>query len=176
MMWFLTGKTIQKIVTIPAGIQRIANPCPRVEHPSWLQRSINERASGRKQVSILSALNSMKISAEAAKQAAAAATATETAAPRMLSEGSATGRPIKSILAGDGAVAEDGAKQKKRVRIQLEGEPNPDGLLSDGGAGAAGAGKLRTSLLAPVVCAEHIELARRALHMLRVSCLTLSFY
>lgn len=27
------GKTIQKIITIPAGMQFVRNPCPRVEHP-----------------------------------------------------------------------------------------------------------------------------------------------
>jgi len=27
------GKTIQKIITIPAGMQAIVNPCPRVVHP-----------------------------------------------------------------------------------------------------------------------------------------------
>lgn len=104
-------------------MQRVMNPCPRVEHPIWLQRSITERASGRKQVSILSALSTMRIasaSAEAAKLAAVAA-----AAPRMLSEGSGSGKAIKSILAGE--TAEDGSsKPKKRVRIQLEGEVDPD--------------------------------------------------
>lgn len=27
------GKTIQKIITIPAGMQAVKNPCPRVIHP-----------------------------------------------------------------------------------------------------------------------------------------------
>ena len=38
------SRTIQKIITIPAGMQRIANPCPRVEHPVWLQRQLDEKA------------------------------------------------------------------------------------------------------------------------------------
>jgi hypothetical protein len=122
-------------VTIPAGIQRVPNPCPRVEHPSWLQRSINERASGRKQISILSALNTMKISAEA-RQAATVATIPGAGAPRMLTEGSAAGKPIKSILAEEGAA---GGKPKKRVRIQLEGEVDPaTALAEDVGISAAG--------------------------------------
>lgn len=37
------GAAIQKIVTIPAALQRLDNPVPRVEHPPWLLK--NERAS-----------------------------------------------------------------------------------------------------------------------------------
>ena len=37
------ARTIQKIITIPAGMQRISNPCPRVEHPVWLQRQLDEK-------------------------------------------------------------------------------------------------------------------------------------
>jgi hypothetical protein len=39
------SRTIQKIITIPAGMQRIANPCPRVEHPVWLQRQLDEKVN-----------------------------------------------------------------------------------------------------------------------------------
>eukprot|EP00127_Corallochytrium_limacisporum_P003547 Clim_evm30s150 gene=Clim_evmTU30s150 len=34
------GSTIQKIITIPAALQRISNPVPRVAHPDWLYRRI----------------------------------------------------------------------------------------------------------------------------------------
>jgi DNA polymerase epsilon subunit 1 len=40
------GKTIQKIITIPAALQKVPNPCPRVAHPDWLQskvRQINDK-------------------------------------------------------------------------------------------------------------------------------------
>ena len=46
------GKSVQKIITIPAGLQGVANPCPRVEHPEWLQRKIQESGSGFKQKNI----------------------------------------------------------------------------------------------------------------------------
>lgn len=49
---FAVGKTIQKIVTIPAGLQGVANPCPRVEHPVWVKRILQEKFSGVKQKSI----------------------------------------------------------------------------------------------------------------------------
>ena len=48
------GKSIQKIVSIPAGLQGVPNPCPRVQNPTWLQRVMNERFSARKQSSITS--------------------------------------------------------------------------------------------------------------------------
>ena len=31
------SNNIQKIVTIPAALQGIDNPVPRVEHPDWLK-------------------------------------------------------------------------------------------------------------------------------------------
>jgi DNA polymerase epsilon subunit 1 len=43
--------TIQKIVTIPAGMQNISNPCPRVEHPAWLVRNLND-STGLKQLKL----------------------------------------------------------------------------------------------------------------------------
>lgn len=35
------GSVVQKLVTIPAALQRIPNPVPRIAHPDWLQRRIN---------------------------------------------------------------------------------------------------------------------------------------
>ena len=32
------GKSIQKIITIPAGMQAVKNPCPRVVHPVMQQQ------------------------------------------------------------------------------------------------------------------------------------------
>lgn len=34
------GSVVQKLITIPAALQRIPNPVPRVAHPDWLQRRI----------------------------------------------------------------------------------------------------------------------------------------
>jgi hypothetical protein len=38
---------IQKIITIPAALQRVPNPVPRVAHPDWLHKRVrrNGRAS-----------------------------------------------------------------------------------------------------------------------------------
>ena len=35
------ASVIQKLITIPAALQKIGNPVPRVGHPDWLQRRIN---------------------------------------------------------------------------------------------------------------------------------------
>ncbi|KAJ6368932.1 hypothetical protein OIU78_001326 [Salix suchowensis] len=37
------GSAIQKIVTIPAAMQKVANPVPRVVHPDWLHRKVREK-------------------------------------------------------------------------------------------------------------------------------------
>ena len=34
------GSVIQKIITIPAAMQKVANPVPRIRHPDWLHRRV----------------------------------------------------------------------------------------------------------------------------------------
>ncbi len=34
------GSAIQKIITIPAAMQRVPNPVPRVKHPDWLYKKV----------------------------------------------------------------------------------------------------------------------------------------
>ncbi|KAH3682890.1 hypothetical protein WICPIJ_006146 [Wickerhamomyces pijperi] len=43
---------IQKIITIPAALQEVSNPVPRVAHPDWLQKRINTK-NDKKQQSLL---------------------------------------------------------------------------------------------------------------------------
>jgi len=43
------GGCIQKIVTIPAALQGIANPVPRVLHPDWLHKRMLEKNDVLKQ-------------------------------------------------------------------------------------------------------------------------------
>jgi DNA polymerase epsilon subunit 1 len=43
------GSVIQKLITIPAALQKIRNPVPRVLHPEWLQRRINIKDDKMKQ-------------------------------------------------------------------------------------------------------------------------------
>jgi len=37
------GSVIQKIITIPAALQKVRNPVPRVAHPDWLERRIRNK-------------------------------------------------------------------------------------------------------------------------------------
>ena len=34
------SNTIRKLVTIPAALQYVSNPCPRVAHPDWLHKEL----------------------------------------------------------------------------------------------------------------------------------------
>jgi DNA polymerase epsilon subunit 1 len=43
------GSVIQKLITIPAALQKCRNPVPRVAHPDWLQRRINIKDDKLKQ-------------------------------------------------------------------------------------------------------------------------------
>lgn len=43
------GSAIQKIITIPAALQGLSNPVPRVHHPDWLQKKIVEKDDVLKQ-------------------------------------------------------------------------------------------------------------------------------
>ena len=46
------GSTIQKIVTIPAALQNVSNPVPRIAHPDWLKKRIAARENKFKQTSL----------------------------------------------------------------------------------------------------------------------------
>ena len=41
--------TIQKIITIPAALQNISNPVPRIKHPDWLHKELLQRNDRFKQ-------------------------------------------------------------------------------------------------------------------------------
>jgi DNA polymerase epsilon subunit 1 len=46
------GKTIQKIITIPAALQKVDNPVPRVAHPEWLHSKVQQLNNKFQQKSI----------------------------------------------------------------------------------------------------------------------------
>ncbi|KAL6929203.1 hypothetical protein ACO0SA_002543 [Hanseniaspora valbyensis] len=52
------GSTIKKIITIPAALQKIPNPVPRVEHPDWLRKEVNDRKY--KQTNVTDFFSSLK--------------------------------------------------------------------------------------------------------------------
>eukprot|EP00002_Diphylleia_rotans_P041170 TRINITY_DN9949_c0_g1_i1.p1 TRINITY_DN9949_c0_g1~~TRINITY_DN9949_c0_g1_i1.p1 ORF type:complete len:2242 (+),score=458.11 TRINITY_DN9949_c0_g1_i1:64-6789(+) len=43
------GTALQKIITIPAALQKIDNPIPRIPHPEWLYRRIQRLEDAKKQ-------------------------------------------------------------------------------------------------------------------------------
>ncbi|KAI9823294.1 MAG: DNA polymerase epsilon catalytic subunit [Thelocarpon impressellum] len=43
------GSVVQKLISIPAALQKVRNPVPRVAHPDWLQRRINIKEDRFKQ-------------------------------------------------------------------------------------------------------------------------------
>lgn len=46
------GSTIQKIITIPAAMQGLANPVPRVQYPPWLHKKMMEKGASHRQKKI----------------------------------------------------------------------------------------------------------------------------
>jgi DNA polymerase epsilon subunit 1 len=48
------AKTIQKIITIPAALQKVSNPVPRIPHPAWLDTKVNQLTDRFKQRQITS--------------------------------------------------------------------------------------------------------------------------
>ncbi|XP_006147397.3 DNA polymerase epsilon catalytic subunit A [Tupaia chinensis] len=46
------GSAIQKIITIPAALQQVKNPVPRVKHPDWLHKKLLEKNDVYKQKKI----------------------------------------------------------------------------------------------------------------------------
>lgn len=47
------GSAIQKIITIPAAMQGVSNPVPRVKHPDWLHKKVMEKSATFKQKKII---------------------------------------------------------------------------------------------------------------------------
>lgn len=52
--WERLASTIQKIITIPAGLQNVENPVPRVPHPEWLEKRVRQQTQNFKQKSLSS--------------------------------------------------------------------------------------------------------------------------
>ncbi|CCE62107.1 hypothetical protein TPHA_0B04380 [Tetrapisispora phaffii CBS 4417] len=46
------ASVVQKIITIPAALQDVTNPVPRVEHPDWLKKKISTKTEKAKQSSL----------------------------------------------------------------------------------------------------------------------------
>jgi DNA polymerase epsilon subunit 1 len=62
------GGTIQKIITIPAALQGVSNPVPRVKHPDWLHKKLMEKNDVFKQKRISEMFTSVSKDEMLAKQ------------------------------------------------------------------------------------------------------------
>ncbi|KAF8298815.1 putative DNA polymerase epsilon catalytic subunit [Trypanosoma cruzi] len=51
---------VQKIITIPAALQKVPNPVPRVPYPEWLHKRVQQQNSRFRQVSLTGMLAKMK--------------------------------------------------------------------------------------------------------------------
>ncbi|XP_057534123.1 DNA polymerase epsilon catalytic subunit A-like [Amaranthus tricolor] len=52
------SSAIQKIITIPAAMQKVANPVPRVAHPDWLHKKVREKEDKFRQKKIMDMFSS----------------------------------------------------------------------------------------------------------------------
>ncbi|KAF2666688.1 DUF1744-domain-containing protein [Microthyrium microscopicum] len=55
------ASVIQKIITIPAALQKVSNPVPRVQHPDWLQRRIRIKDDVMKQTKMTDMFEKRKL-------------------------------------------------------------------------------------------------------------------
>lgn len=53
------SSSIQKIITIPTAMQKVANPVPRVIHPVWLHKKVREKEDKFRQRKIDDTFKSM---------------------------------------------------------------------------------------------------------------------
>ncbi|PSR89873.1 DNA polymerase epsilon catalytic subunit A like [Actinidia chinensis var. chinensis] len=54
------SSAIQKIVTIPAAMQKVSNPVPRVVHPDWLHKKVREKEDKFRQRKLVDVFGSLK--------------------------------------------------------------------------------------------------------------------
>ncbi|XP_052190980.1 DNA polymerase epsilon catalytic subunit A-like isoform X2 [Diospyros lotus] len=54
------SSAIQKIITIPAAMQKVANPVPRVVHPDWLHKKVREKEDKFRQRKLVDIFSSLK--------------------------------------------------------------------------------------------------------------------
>ncbi|CAL8098256.1 unnamed protein product [Calicophoron daubneyi] len=65
------GSAVQKIITIPAALQQIPNPVPRVSHPDWLLRRLADKTDTfkqRKLTDMMCTVSSAKVTANSGTQ------------------------------------------------------------------------------------------------------------
>ena len=54
------SSAVQKIISIPAALQHVTNPCPRVTHPDWLHKMIREKDDTFKQKTLTGLFSALR--------------------------------------------------------------------------------------------------------------------
>ncbi|KAG5492856.1 hypothetical protein JKF63_01436 [Porcisia hertigi] len=111
---------VQKIICIPAALQSLPNPVPRVVHPEWLEKRIRHTNSRYRQVSLLGLLSKARDKNEAAAAAAASVNVSEREAVAAMgqeatsSAGEKQLQDMEDIIGGKGdATVRHTAKSRK---------------------------------------------------------------
>ncbi|CAM9478652.1 unnamed protein product [Pylaiella littoralis] len=149
------GNCIRKIITIPAAMQKVENPCPRVKHPDWLRKIVREINDGYRQTKIDQLFKAVpagaapqqltnagaSTSTEAASAAGAAAAATAGGDIEDIGSGGGGGAAGRSILGARARVTKR-ITSKGSARFTTDGSPGKenDGAGSGGGGGGGGVG------------------------------------
>ena len=145
------GSAVQKIITIPAAMQHVANPCPRVKHPDWLHKRVRERDSRSQQLRLdaLFAEQRARQQQQQQQQQKAVGDIEDLMAGKGGGAGGATTARVRlrrrDAGAGggdqDGADAAADAVEALDVSDASDGEQQQDGTEARGGqAGPSGAG------------------------------------
>ena len=61
------GSVIQKLITIPAAMQKVSNPVPRIRHPDWLHKRVVALDDGFRQHKVTDFFSSGSISGAASQ-------------------------------------------------------------------------------------------------------------
>ncbi|KAJ3528968.1 hypothetical protein NM688_g7921 [Phlebia brevispora] len=62
------GSVIQKLITIPAAMQKVPNPVPRIRHPDWLHRRVMAQDDKFRQHKVTDFFRKMTVEEQAAQQ------------------------------------------------------------------------------------------------------------
>ncbi|GBF92637.1 hypothetical protein Rsub_05251 [Raphidocelis subcapitata] len=119
------GSAVQKIITIPAAMQHVANPVPRVKHPDWLHKRVRERDSKSQQLRLDTMFAEQREKQARAKAAAAAAGG---------GGGGGVG-DIEDLLGGGGKAAGNATVARVRRTARDAGAGGADQDEDDGGDG-----------------------------------------
>ncbi|KAG2442618.1 hypothetical protein HXX76_002703 [Chlamydomonas incerta] len=130
------GSAIQKIITIPAALQGLANPVPRVKHPDWLHKRIRERTDKCQQLKLDDLLARMRT------KAAAAATEPEAeggaGGSQDAGEEAAAVDDLEDLFGGGGGGRKKAAAAKTLGRAAREARAAAADVAAGGGAEGGG--------------------------------------